>query len=753
MHKNKNIILVFFVCVFALALSGCTVSLKKKAPIDNQNNNKMQANENKERISEDLKDQSKIKKFADYEELKEFLENNQNNSSISLGYGGSAIKSMPARNDIAAQDGIEKFAKEVQSTGAVGIDEAGDFSKTNIQVEGVDEADILKTDGNYIYAVAKNSLFIVKAKPAESAEVISKIEFKDRPSDIYINGEYLAIFGYDQKIYERDFYKSFKRRNSFLFLKIFDITDPKNPKQVRDLDIEGNYNNSRMIGDYLYLITNNFNYYYLPTEPVVPRIIDGGKVLPEVCSGDSKCFAPDVFYFDIPYNNYNLTTITAINIKNSAEQIKGDAYMMDGNQNMYVSQDNIYITYTKYVSEFDLAMEVAKEIIFPKLSAKDQERIRKIENAEEILLAKSEKLAKIAVIIERYRGSLNDDEARNIEEEIKIKMKEKYEDLSKELEKTVIHKIEINNGKLAYKAGGEVTGSVLNQFSMDESGNYFRIATTKNNTWSQFLDESNRESYNNLYILDENLKKVGSIERLAEGERIYSVRFMQDRAYMVTFKQTDPLFVIDLSVPADPKVIGKLKIPGFSNYLHPYDNATLIGIGKETEENESGGVITKGLKISLFDVSDISNPKEVGKYELGGRGSDSIALYDHKAFLFSKEKNLLVIPVSLNEEKGLNQWGKLDFSGAAVFNISKDGIQLKGKIDHSDGGKSADQDFWDGYNYYDNTVKRSLYIDDVLYTFSNFYLKMNKISDLSLIGSMPMKKEKAGSEIDYNVIN
>src|SRR3989339_837115 len=194
---------------------------------------------------------------------------------------------------------------------------------------------------------------------------------------------------------------------------------------------------------------------------------------------------------------------------------------------------------------------------------------------------------------------------------------------------------------------------------------------------------------------------------------------------MVTFKQTDPLFVIDLKDPKRPTVLGELKIPGFSNYLHPYDANTMIGIGKDTDVNEWGGVTTRAIKLSLFDVSDVSSPKEIDTYVMGDRGSDSIALYDHKAFLFSRDKNLLAIPVSL-QNSGEFGWSKLTFTGAAVFNITRDGFKLSGKIDHSDGGRISNQDYWGGYTYYDNTVKRSLYINDALYTFSNKYLKKNK---------------------------
>lgn len=767
MFKGKKIIILCLLGVFVL--TGCTLSFRKKVSVDNDspiNQNTNNEGNTMQSLSEKLAAQSKIKKFENYDELKEFLENNANNSYPT--YGGGVVRTeidAMMEKTIAAPTAsreesfgfnettvANKQASDL-GTSAGSAQATNDYSKTNVQVEGVDEADIIKTDGTYIYAVARNALYITKAHPADQAEVISKIDFKVRPTDIYVSGNYLVIYGDDNRFYERDLYKTFKRRSNFVFLKIFDISDKKNPKQVRDLDIEGNVSNSRMIGDYVYFVTNNYNYYYIPDEPIVPRVIDNGKVLSNVCESDIKCFAPAVYYFDMPYDNYNFTTVTAINVRDVNSAVKGEVYMLSGSQNMYVSQNNIYITYTKYVSEYDLQMAVIKDLLLPRLSVKDQDKIRKIEATENFILSPSEKMAKIAYVIERFRATLSNEEQRKIEDEVAAKIKEKYQDISKELEKTVIHKIGINQDKLEYKTVGEVTGSVLNQFSMDENNGLFRIATTKNRTWSQYMDEKEVQSYSNLYILDENLKVMGSLENLAQGERIYSVRFMQNRAYLVTFQQTDPLFVIDLANPRNPKVLGKLKIPGFSNYLHPYDDTTLIGIGKDTAQSEWGGVTTKGLKLSLFDVSDVANPKEVDTYVMGDMGSDSIALNDHKAFLFSREKNLLVIPVSIRESMGSNKWGNLTFSGAAVFTVRKDGFELKGKIDHSDSGKQSAEDYWGGYQYYDNTVKRSLYINDTLYTFSNNYLKANNLNDLSLIKNLPLIKEKSGPDNDFDVIN
>ena len=621
-----------------------------------------------------------------------------------------------------------------------------DYSETNVQIKGVDEADIIKTDGKYIYALVKNDLYIVDAYPAEQTEVLTKIAFKDRPQDIYISEDRLVVFGRNNQIYNTKNYKSFRRRGNYTFFKIFDISNPKNPKQLKDLDFEGNYANSRMIGDYIYFVTSNYNYYYIEGEPVLPRILDSGDAISN--------FSPEIYYFDIPYQSHNFTTITAINIKDTDKDITGDVYLMSSNQNMFVSMNNIYITYTKYISEYQLIMAVTKDIIYPMLSQNDQEKISKIESVENYILNQSEKMNKIGLIIQNYQMSLTEDELDNLEDELEVAFKKKYKDISKEMEKTVIHKIGINNDKMEYKTFGEVTGYVLNQFSMEESNGYFRIATTKNRTWSHWLeDDEEQESYSNLYVLDENMKLVGSVEELAKGERIYSVRFMQNRAYLVTFQQIDPLFVIDLSNPKNPNVLGELKIPGFSNYLHPYDDNLLIGIGKDTKINEYNRVVTLGVKLSLFDVSNIGNPTEIDNYVLGNSGSNSIALSDHKAFLFSKEKNLLAIPITLRESREGRGYGKIDFIGAAVFHIDENGFELKGKIDHSDNGRESKSDSWRGYNYYDNTVKRSLYLDDNLYTFSNRYLKINKIENLDEVKNVELKKLRSGDDDDFDVIN
>jgi len=287
---------------------------------------------------------------------------------------------------------------------------------------------------------------------------------------------------------------------------------------------------------------------------------------------------------------------------------------------------------------------------------------------------------------------------------------------------------------MTYVASGEVPGMVLNQFSMDEYGDHFRVATTTREGTSR----------NNVYVLNMALNITGSLENLAPGETIYSARFMGERGYLVTFKQVDPLFVIDLSDPYNPEVLGYLKVTGYSDYLHPYDETHIIGIGKETTDAGEFAWY-QGVKISLFDVTDVSNPVEVAKYEIGHRGTDSPVLWDHKAFLFDKSRNLLVMPILVAEvdqseyPEGVPSWayGEPVWQGAYVFDISVDGgLQLKGRITHIESPADLEQDYY--WSYSPLSVERSLYIGDVLYTISDAKIKMNNLENLDYINEVQL---------------
>jgi uncharacterized secreted protein with C-terminal beta-propeller domain len=713
MRKKSYIFFVLSILIL-LSLGGCSLPWKKKAPNNLISPNNLAQEDDNEQNPPTT---SQIKKFINYEELAAFLKENNASQNLSL----TRINKELLLSDTAV---VYESASDSADSSSL------DYSTTNNQVAGVDEADIIRTDGEYIYALVRQELKIIKASPAAEAEVVSVIKFESRPQGLFIGENSLAVFGNDEEIMTREAYKSFRRHNPYSFFKVFDLTDIANPKLVRDLNFEGSYTDARLIGDYAYLFTSSAAN-YLDNEQITPRVLASGQVLSTDCSAGASCYAPDIYYFDIPYESYNFTNVTAINIKDNNEVLSGQSYLMSHGQNLYVSEKNIYITYTEYLNEYEFEQSARQEVIFPKLSPDDQTKINEIEKVATYILSKNEKKIKIALIIDRYFDSLSEEEQKTLSAEIDETLKAKLMAGDKDMEKTVIHKIGIRGSSVEYRGLGTVNGRVLNQFSMDEYDTYFRIATTRSQLWSRFSD-TNKKSYNNVYILNNELKLIGGLENLALDEVIYSARFMGDRVYLVTFKQTDPLYAISLADPLKPSVLGSIKIPGYSTYLHPadQDGTKLIGIGRDAEVDSEGNVKIKGLKLSLFDFTDLKAPKELDSFIIGDATSDSIALYDHKAFLYSADKNLITLPAVLRDNN------KITFAGSLVFNLNNDKLVLKGNIDHSEGGKNSQPDPWNSFSYYDNTVKRSLYINDNLYTFSNKFLKINKLEDLSVLNSL-----------------
>jgi len=553
-----------------------------------------------------------LKTFTSFSEMEAFLQRGLSNSY--RGTYGILV------NEFAVKGGTLEFAG------------TQDYSTTNVQVAGVDEMDIVKTDGLFIFAVSGQTVYIIRAFPAENATIMSEITFNGSYSpEIYISGDRLVVIGNDYRVYLMDqtvygiaegaskIYMPYYSNTGFV--KVYNIADRTNPTLVKDVFINGSITGSRMVGDYVYIVANKpaMNYY---SEPVVD--------LPSFrCNNITTVIdATDVKYVDAIENYYNFITVMAVNIKDSSQQPTSETFLAGSSSTMYVSTENMYlVAYSAYFRSFVVANEWS--------------------------------------------------------------------------EQTLIYRLHFSNEAITVEAGGAVPGSVLDQFSMDEHNGYFRIATTE---WTS------NGSRNNLFVLNMDLETVGSIQNIAPGERIYSSRFIGDRCYLVTFRQVDPFYVIDLSSPTAPTILGILKIPGYSDYLHPLGDDYVIGVGKEGSN----------LKLSLFDVSDVSNPKEVAKFQLNYTYSNSEALNDHKAFLFDEQRGLLVIPVSWNS--GVD-WTYSQ--GAYVFNLTVDGgFELKGVINHQLNTNTSN---------WDNAVRRSLYIGNTLYTLSSEKLVMNDLWSLALI--------------------
>jgi inhibitor of cysteine peptidase len=564
---------------------------------------------------------SELKTFSSYEELENFL-------NVNMEKAGQ-LKNLPM---YTFRGGEGSFVALDGQT--LGPESAGEYSITNIQVEGVDEADIVKTDGEYLYVVSGSYIYILRAYPANHAVLLSKIELDETyGAQIYVNENKLAVIGntypvlytYAESTTEEGLLIPPYVYNDKMFVKVYDITNRANPVLSRTVIVNGTLSGSRMIGDYVYAVVNqpvtqpSANETYL--EVMLPTI--SGDYVEEVQP-------TEIHYIDAPDIFYRLTTIVAVNIMNDTQEPTYEPFLTGYSTTMYVSLNNMYLVVPNTTRWFILE---------------------------------------------------NGDEPR---------------------EETLIYRIKLDQEKIVVMAEGAVSGYVLNQFSMDEYNSFFRIATT---VWT------NGDSTNSLFILDMDLNVVGKLEDLAPGERIYSTRFMGDRCYLVTFRQIDPFFVIDIANPTAPKVLGYLKIPGFSGYLHPYDENHIIGIGEQDSN----------VKLSLFDVTDVTAPTETAKYIIEAEYSDSPVLYDHKAFLFDKPKQLLALPVSTNMF-GIRDGNSGYWQGAYIFDISlEQGFTLEGKITH--------QNVADQFEY-DLNVKRILYIDNVLYTTSDNKVKMNDLESL-----------------------
>lgn len=645
-----------------------------------------------------------LKRFSSYSELRDFV---KSNTEASYGYGGVFGATQMVSTTGAVRETAEN-SKVVNAPSAAG---STDFSQTNIQVEGVDEPDIIKNDGKYIYVVSGSNVTILDAYPAESAKILSTIEISGTPQNIFINQDRLIVFGQEYYSYSSQTVEigiiAPRYYSPNTFVKVYDITDRSNPILKRNVTIDGNYYDSRMIGDYVYIVANE-PVYYSDTQPIAMPAMQS--------NGVSKTLQPtDVYYFDLPDSSYVFTNIVSVNTQNDLEDANMKTYLTGYSENMYVSTNNIYLVYTKRLSVYDFYDRIIDKAILPVVPPDVQIKINNIRNSNE---TKYEKMNEIGRVFQDYINSLGPEEGANVMKQVQGRMETVQTEIAKEMEKTVIFKFSIGSGNIEYVTNGEVPGYTLNQFSMDEYNDNFRIATTTGN-WRS-------ENLNHVYILDSNLQITGKLEDLAHGERIYSVRFLGDKGYLVTFRQIDPLFVIDLSNPSNPQVLGYLKIPGVSDYLHPYDETHVIGIGRDATEE---GRVT-GMKLSLFDVSDVANPKEISKYIIGERGTYSEALYDHKAFLFDKDKNLLVIPVSLAEKDYQQTW-----QGAFVFNVDLvNGFVLKGRITHSNETNST-------YYDYQSQIRRSLFIDNVLYTLSNRMIKMNSLDNLEEINKVELPIE------------
>ena len=498
-----------------------------------------------------------------------------------------------------------------------------DYSKTNVQVEGIDEADIVKVDENYIYYLSMSSNKVIILDKVMN-EIIKEIDYNDElenkfyAREMFASQKRLIIIGCETEYQEitTDLNSRYQYDTiSKTYTTVFVYNTENQFKKEREVKIEGNYFDARLMNGNMYFITRKGMYYSMYKNRAIEEI-ENIELEPSfkdsVASADIKYQPLNSIYYFEDTTDSSILNIASFSIKEK-EEVVVESFFGAGN-NIYMSENNLYIARRKY---------------------------------------------------------------------------------EENINKTEIYKIKIDGINLKLIAKGSVTGNINNQFSMDEYNGNLRIATT---AYEEF-----GETTNQLYILDESLNCIGKIENMAKGEKIYSVRFFGKLGYVVTFKEVDPLFVIDLSDAKNPQIKGELKIPGYSSYLHVYDENHVLGIGNNTKSNGRGGITTDGMKMSMFDVSDLEKPKE--KFSLFlGKNTYSLALYNHKSILFSKEKNIIAFPINIES------WEY----GAVVYNIN---IEEK---------KFEQIGFIEGKD-----IERIIYVGNKFYTFEREKIQINpKIIEL-----------------------
>ena len=528
-----------------------------------------------------------------------------------------------------------------------------DHSDTNVQVDGVDEADIVKTDGKYIYSVTSGRLSITRAYPVKEAGIVADIRVSAMgPREMFVSGDRLLLFG---------------EWDGTTIAALYDIKDRSEPRRIKTVVVGGSYKTSRRIGPYAYFVVQG------------GRVSSGFHSVNSLRLGVSASPAPDG------------TTPSGTDIGGQDEKQALPVYKEDGEEKP--------IAHINCIGKLPGDGGGRRVISIVSIHMQTGKVRRSVVSgwAQKVYCSHSNLY---------LAGSWNSS--------------------------TTVHKLHICRGRAGFVAQAIVPGRVLNQFSMDEFSGRFRIATTDTN-WRY-------GGSSKLHILDCGMEVEGALTGIAPGEEIYSARFMGKRAYLVTFKTVDPFFVIDVSKPKKPRILGELKIPGYSDYLHPMGDNMIMGIGKHAIPGASSNVAWyQGLKIAIYDVSDVSSPVEKHCLIIGDRGSESEALRDHRAFLYDAEKQILVLPARIAElPEGVpaldgGVWpnrGVCKFHGAIVLNVIPDkGIFERGRIAHTPSDSLPTDTYW-GWGDSGMCVRRSLYIGDVLYTISAKKIKANDLNTL-----------------------
>jgi len=557
---------------------------------------------------------------------------------------------------------------------------APSFTQTNVQVQGVDEPDRVKTDGTHLFVSTQNSVSIINAYPPSSAAVLSTLKFPNaNVIGLELTKDRLMVI--DQKSGSGIAYQKggggimYQRTSgtSAVELLLYDVSNLNSPKLMQNESVPGAYVAARLADGYVYAVIQQPSYVFSGqgnATAVMPMASNNGTA--------AQLPASSVYYTN---NTAQISYYTIIPSVSMATGKENTVTVLTGpSATVYVSTSNVYVVYTNYQDLFSTH----------------------------------------GIVGDVYTGGVVS-----------------VSDVQQAQNSTVL-RAAYSSGSVVVKAAGIVPGSVLNQFSLDEYNGYFRVATGR---FAVVGGSATRSD--DVYVLDLGMNQVSALRNIAPGENIYAVRFVGSTGYVVTFQQIDPLFVISFKDVAKPVILSELKVSGYSDYLHPLPGGYLIGVGKDAVPSSTiqNVAFYLGLKLSLFRVFDNGTSVQVSKLLIGDRGTDSPVLTDHLAFTFDSTRNITVIPLTLYKVTG-NQttcsgcpppYGDPVWQGVYVMQVTSSGFNILGKVSQYSGS----QNFGDSANN-SLQIDRSVIIGDYLYTISQGEVMVSTLSTFSTLATVPL---------------
>ena len=547
-----------------------------------------------------------------------------------------------------------------------------DYSGTNVQEEGVDEPDFVKTDGNRLYVVTGGVLHVLDVSGTDP-KPLGSLQLKGFGHELLVSGDRVMALTtyYDDPVLQPQPEPQAQTSDTVAYpyqepaTRLFeiDVSDPAAPRLLNTLTVEGFYVSARLRESVARIVVST------PPSPWVVESDEPARTEEEAEARQRRAirrtrlstWVPDGVLRDrvrrtrrvrrmvacddirrpASYAGPGTLTVLTVDLARGLRPLDSDSLMTDA-QTIYASKRSLFVATERWVN--------------PDTSDPDAR-----------------------VDTGRF---------------------------------TAIHRFGIADPESAvYRASGEVRGFVLNQFALSEHEGFMRVATTDQPPWREGAEQRQSESY--VTVLEEagpTLSQIGRAGGLGKGERIYAVRFLGDRGFVVTFRQVDPLYALDLSDPRQPAVRGELKIPGFSSYLHPVGDDQLLGLGQAADDQGR----TQGTQLSLFDISDLSAPRRLHQVSLG-QYSNSEAEYDHRAFLYWAPEKLTVVPLSHYPPEGD------PFLGAVGFDVdAAAGITERGRAEHAT-----------GENDYRAEIRRSLVVRDRLLTVSDLGVLSSSLDTLA----------------------